>query len=84
VNGVVGGRCRAAEVHGLPRLFTTALGLYGGVLWSDELQGSIVHEMMPSGEVDKQGQVEVEEVEAGVVAALTHGCAGAPACTCCR
>jgi hypothetical protein len=30
-------------------LFTTALGLYGGVLWSGELQGFIIHEMMPSG-----------------------------------
>jgi hypothetical protein len=26
-------------------LFTTALDLYGGVLWSGELQGFIVHEM---------------------------------------
>jgi hypothetical protein len=29
-------------------LFTTALGLYGGVLWSGELQGFIIHEMMPN------------------------------------
>jgi hypothetical protein len=29
-------------------LFTTALGLYGGVLWCGELQGFIIHEMMPS------------------------------------
>jgi hypothetical protein len=29
-------------------LFTTALGLYGGVLWSAELQGLILHEMMPN------------------------------------
>jgi hypothetical protein len=29
-------------------LFTTALGLYGGVLWSGELQGIVIHEMMPS------------------------------------
>jgi hypothetical protein len=29
-------------------LFTTALGLYGGVLWSGELQGFIIHEMMPA------------------------------------
>jgi hypothetical protein len=29
-------------------LFTTALGLYGGVLWSGELQGFILHEMAPS------------------------------------
>jgi hypothetical protein len=28
--------------------FTTALGLYGGVLWSGDLQGSILHEMIPS------------------------------------
>ena len=28
-------------------LFTTALGLYGGVLWSGELQGFIIHQMMP-------------------------------------
>jgi hypothetical protein len=35
----------AAEVG--MALFTTALGLYGGVLWSGELQGFIVHEMMP-------------------------------------
>jgi hypothetical protein len=27
-------------------LFTTALGLYGGVLWSGELQGLIIHEMV--------------------------------------
>jgi hypothetical protein len=29
-------------------LFTTTLGLYGGVLWSGELQGFIIHQMMPS------------------------------------
>jgi hypothetical protein len=29
-------------------LFTTTLGLYGGVLWSGEVQGFIVDEMMPS------------------------------------
>ena len=29
-------------------LFTTALGLYGGVLWSGELQGFIIHERVPS------------------------------------
>ena len=29
-------------------LFSTALGLYGGVLWSGELQGFILHEMMPA------------------------------------
>jgi hypothetical protein len=29
-------------------LFTTALGLYGGVLWSGELQGSTIHQMVPS------------------------------------
>jgi hypothetical protein len=28
-------------------LFTTALGLYGGVLWSGELQGFIIHETVP-------------------------------------
>jgi hypothetical protein len=28
-------------------LFTTTSGLYGGVLWSGELQGFILHEMMP-------------------------------------
>jgi hypothetical protein len=27
-------------------LFTTALGLYGGVLWSGELQGFIIHQMI--------------------------------------
>ncbi len=31
----------AAEVG--MALFTTALGLYGGVLWSGELQGFIIH-----------------------------------------
>jgi hypothetical protein len=36
----------AAEVW--MALFTTALGLHGGVLWSCELQGFIVHEMMPT------------------------------------
>jgi hypothetical protein len=29
-------------------LFTTALDLYGGVLWSGELQGFIIQQMMPS------------------------------------
>jgi hypothetical protein len=29
-------------------LFTTTLGLYGGVLWSGELRGFIIHEMMPT------------------------------------
>jgi hypothetical protein len=29
-------------------LFTTTLGLYGGVLWSGELQGFIIHETVPS------------------------------------
>ena len=29
-------------------LFTAALGLYGGVLWCGELQGFIIHEMMPN------------------------------------
>jgi hypothetical protein len=33
-------------------LFTTALGLYGGVLWSGELQGFIPHEMMPTAYLD--------------------------------
>jgi hypothetical protein len=28
--------------------FTTALGPYGGVLWSGELQGFILHEMAPT------------------------------------
>jgi hypothetical protein len=39
----------AAEVW--MALFTTALalGLYGGVLWCGELQGFIIHEMVPSG-----------------------------------
>jgi hypothetical protein len=30
-------------------LFTTALGLYGGVLWSGELHGFIIHEAVPNG-----------------------------------
>jgi hypothetical protein len=29
-------------------LFTTALGLYGGVLWSGELQGPIIRGMGPA------------------------------------
>jgi hypothetical protein len=29
-------------------LFTTTLDLYGGVLWSGELQGFIIQQMMPS------------------------------------
>jgi hypothetical protein len=29
-------------------LFTTALDLYGGVLWSGELQGFIIHERVPT------------------------------------
>jgi hypothetical protein len=28
-------------------LFTTALGLYGGVLWSGEFQGFLIHELAP-------------------------------------
>jgi hypothetical protein len=36
----------AAEVG--MALFTMALGPYGGVLWSGELQGFIIHEMMPT------------------------------------
>jgi hypothetical protein len=28
-------------------LFTTTLDLYGGVLWSGELQGFIIQQMMP-------------------------------------
>jgi hypothetical protein len=35
-------------------LFTTALGLYGGVLWSGELQGFIIHEMVPSHTKDQR------------------------------
>jgi hypothetical protein len=37
---------RAAEVGVV--LFTTALGLYGGVLWSGEFQGFIIHELVPT------------------------------------
>jgi hypothetical protein len=37
-------------------LFTTALGLYGGVLWSGELQGFITHEMVPSGGRGRSGR----------------------------
>jgi hypothetical protein len=29
-------------------LFTTALGLYGGVLWSGERQGFVIHEAVPA------------------------------------
>jgi hypothetical protein len=29
-------------------LFTTALGLYGGVLWSGGSQGPIIHDLVPS------------------------------------
>jgi hypothetical protein len=36
----------AAEVG--MALFTTTLDLYGGVLWSGELQGFIIHEKMPN------------------------------------
>jgi hypothetical protein len=36
-------------------LLTTALGLYGGVLWSGELQGFIIHEMMPANRGDLRG-----------------------------
>jgi hypothetical protein len=36
----------AAEVG--MALFTTALGIYGGVLWSGELQGFIIHETVPT------------------------------------
>jgi hypothetical protein len=38
-------------------LFTTALGLYGGVLWSGELQGFIIHEAVPTtGHIQAQNQ----------------------------
>ena len=33
-------------------LFTTTLDLYGGVLWSGELQGFIIHEMVPTNELN--------------------------------
>jgi hypothetical protein len=36
----------AAEVG--MALFTTTLDLYGGVLWSGELQGFIIHETVPT------------------------------------
>jgi hypothetical protein len=29
-------------------LFTTTSGLYGGVLWGGELQGFVIHEVVPS------------------------------------
>jgi hypothetical protein len=35
-------------------LFTTALGLYGGVLWIDELQGFIIHEMVPTSDTTRE------------------------------
>jgi hypothetical protein len=35
----------AAEVGVV--LFTTALGLYGSVLWSGKFQGLIIHELVP-------------------------------------
>jgi hypothetical protein len=36
-------------------LFTTALDLYGGVLWSGELQGFIIQQMMPTGGGQQSG-----------------------------
>jgi hypothetical protein len=45
----------AAEVG--MALFTTTLGLYGGVLWSGELQRFITHEMVPSGAERGQRQL---------------------------
>ena len=50
----------AAEVG--MALFTTALGLYGGVLWSGELQGFITHEMVPiEGRADGTPGSELRE-----------------------
>jgi hypothetical protein len=36
-------------------IFTTTLDLYGGVLWSGEFQGFIIHESVPSGVVFGKG-----------------------------
>jgi hypothetical protein len=41
-------------------LFTTTLDLYGGVLWSGELQGFIIHEMMPSAKGVPRGVLGLE------------------------
>jgi hypothetical protein len=35
-------------------LFTTTLDLYGGVLWSGELQGFIIHERVPTPRANRQ------------------------------
>jgi hypothetical protein len=37
-------------------LFTTALDLHGGVLWSGEFQGLVIHELVPK--THRQGQAE--------------------------
>jgi hypothetical protein len=43
-------------------LFTTALNLYGGVLWSGELQGFIAHERVPStGHVGRRPKPKGEQ-----------------------
>jgi hypothetical protein len=53
-------------------LSTTTLDLYGGVLWSGELQGFIVHEMMPTMEYGIHNPVPA------VRALLVVGCSKGP------
>jgi hypothetical protein len=59
-------------VFGLAPLFpggpggTKPLGLYGGVLWSGEFQGSILHELVPKeGPGPGPGNLEPEPSQQG-------------------
>jgi hypothetical protein len=60
-------------VFGLAPLFpggpggTKPLGLYGGVLWSGEFQGSILHELVPK-EGPGPGNLEPSQRGAGRIA----------------
>jgi hypothetical protein len=40
-------------------LFTTALDLHGGVLWSGEFQGFIIHELVPNAVLGVGGSAGV-------------------------
>jgi hypothetical protein len=46
-------------------LFTTTLDLYGGVLWSGELQGFIIHERIPNNNKTQNPKRKTRGVGAG-------------------
>jgi hypothetical protein len=56
-------------------LFTTTLDLYGGVLWSGELQGFIIHQMMPIIAGDMQAMTDVSEMAQELMSACERAMA---------